>query len=84
MCHKSMAHPHIYFSLRLNIFSLKAKYIFFQACKSAGTPIFSFIFYLPNQASGLSLAVSLRSWNWRMLSEPTAPNAWRVLTFCPL
>ena len=37
MCHKSMAHPHIYFSLRLNIFSLKAKYIFFQACKSGGT-----------------------------------------------
>ena len=23
MCHKSMAHPHIYFSLRLNIFSSK-------------------------------------------------------------
>ena len=37
MCHKSMAHPHIYFSLRLNIFSLKAKFIFFQACKSGGT-----------------------------------------------
>ena len=44
----------------------------------------NFSFYLPSQASGLSLAVSLRSWNWRMLSEPTAPNAWRVLTFCPL
>lgn len=34
-----------------------------------------FIHYLPSQASGLSLAVSLRSWNWRILSEPTAPNA---------
>ena len=34
-----------------------------------------FIHYLLSQASGLSLAVSLRSWNWRMLSEPTAPNA---------
>ncbi len=28
-----------------------------------------------SQASGLSLAVSLRSWNWRMLSEPTAPKS---------
>jgi len=44
MCHKSMAHPHIYFSLRLNLFFLKAKYIFYQARKSAGTPIFPFIF----------------------------------------
>lgn len=34
-----------------------------------------FIHYLLSQASGLSLAVSLRSWNWRMLSDPTAPRA---------
>ena len=34
-----------------------------------------FIHYLLSQASGLSLAVSLRSWNWRMFSEPTLPNA---------
>ena len=34
-----------------------------------------FIHYLLSQASGLSLAVSLRSWNWRMLSEPTLPKA---------
>lgn len=34
-----------------------------------------FIHYLLSQASGLSLAVSLRSWNWRMFSEPTLPKA---------
>lgn len=33
------------------------------------------VFYLPSQASGLSFAVSLRSWNWRMLSDPTLPKA---------
>ena len=37
--------------------------------------ICSFIHYLLSQASGLSLAVSLRSWNWRMFSEPTLPKA---------
>lgn len=42
------------------------------------------IVYLPSQTSGFSLAVSLRNWNWRMLSMPTTPNAWRVETFCPL
>lgn len=35
----------------------------------------SFIHYRLSQASGLSLAVSLRSWNWRMFSEPTLPKA---------
>lgn len=34
-----------------------------------------FIHYRLSQASGLSLAVSLRSWNWRMFSEPTLPKA---------
>ena len=40
--------------------------------------------YRPSQASGLSLAVSLRSWNWRMLSWPTVPRAWRAETRWPL
>lgn len=35
----------------------------------------SAIHYRLSQASGLSLAVSLRSWNWRMFSEPTLPKA---------
>ena len=37
--------------------------------------------YLPSQLSGLSFAVSLRNWNWRMLSCPMRPSGWRVVTF---